>query len=122
MKILKHSYTDITGMANLTTKRSGLPADIWSEHKGIQRHVSHKFTPRVKIRGKGYEVSVTVEPYPIVQAASKKLTHSELKDVKICMEYIGRNHDLFLQHFYDESDEFDDEDLFNALRNRGEYR
>ena len=122
MKLLRHSYTDVTGMANLTTKRSGLPADIWSEHKGIQRQVSHKFTPRVKVRGKGYEASISIERVPIIKAASKKLTHSESKDLKDCMDYVGRNYDLFLKHFYDEDDEFDDEDLFDALRSRGEYK
>lgn len=36
-------------------------------------------------------------------------------------DYVGRNYDLFLKHYYDVDDVFDDEDLFQALRDRGEY-
>ena len=38
------------------------------------------------------------------------------------IRYVGRNYDLFLKHFMDIDFSFDDEDLFNALRNRGEYK
>lgn len=38
------------------------------------------------------------------------------------MKYIGRNYDIFLKDYNDVNNEFDDEGMFNALRERGEYK
>lgn len=52
MIIRKSKKDDIFGMANLTSRKTGLSADIWSDHKGIERQVSHSNTPRIKITTK----------------------------------------------------------------------
>lgn len=46
------------------------------------------------------------------------------KKINEAVEYIKDNVDLFLKHFYDthDKDEFDDNDLFDALRARGVYK
>lgn len=122
MKYTVFSSQSVFGMANLPAKRTGLSADIWSDHKGIERSVSHRGTPRIKISVGSYMVSVTIESTPVIKAESKHSTKSQKIAVKEAMKYIGRNHDLFLKHYYDVEDEFDDRDLINALEERGEYK
>lgn len=122
MKYTIFSSQSVFGMANLPAKRTGLSADIWSDHKGIERSVSHRGTPRIKISVGSYIVSVTIEPIPVIKAESKHSTKSQKNAVKEAIKYIGRNYDLFLEHYYDVEDEFDDRDLINALEGRGEYK
>ena len=38
------------------------------------------------------------------------------------VEYVSRNFDIFLKHFNSSNEEFDDQDLIDALRERGEYK
>lgn len=124
MKLLiRSSDQSVFGMANLVPKRTGLSADIWSDHKGINRNVSHSNSPGVKIASGDYEVSVSIEPVPqIVAKNSKSPKHSDKLAVDEAIQYVGRNYDLFLKHYNDITDEFDDQDLFDALRERGDYR
>ena len=121
--IIRDKLTDVFGMANLIPRRTGLQANIWSEHSGILYNVSHKNNPRVKIKSGEYQVSVTIEESP--QIIVKNTSHPKKSDeihVKEAIDYIGRNYDVFLKHYLDETDDFDDEDLFNSLRERGEYK
>lgn len=121
MKRLIRSSEDIFGMANLNPKRTNLPVIIWSDHGGIERSVSHRNTPRVKIGNKDYWVSVTISESPKIVARSSSIKKSEMEDIKQGIQYVARNYDLFLKHFQDTDFDFDDEDLFNSLRERGEY-
>lgn len=76
----------------------------------------------MKISVESYMVSVTIEPNPVIKTESEHGSKSQKAAVKGAMEYIGRNYDIFLKHCNDVNDEFDDEDMFNALRERGEYK
>lgn len=40
------------GWLILHLEKTGLSADIWSDHKGIERQVSHSNIPRIKITTK----------------------------------------------------------------------
>lgn len=123
MKRLISNSDSIFGMANLTSNKSGLPVAIWSDHSGILRKVSHHNTPRVKIGFPGgHSISVTISKNPHIVAKSPKITAKELQDCNLGVEYVARNYDIFLKHYMDTTDSFDDEDLFNALRARGEYK
>lgn len=122
MKTTISRKEDVFGMSNLVPRRTGLSADIWSEHKGCKRNVGHRFTPRIKITKGDYEVSVSIDRHPEILAESGNAKHSDRASIKEAMKYIGRNYDLFLKHFMDVNDEYDDEDLFNDLRSRGEYK
>lgn len=122
MKRFIRKSEEIFGMANITPKKSGLSVDIWSDHKGCNRSVSHRCTPRVKVSTSNGSVSVTIEDNPVIKAKSGKLKNSDMRNIQDAMNYIGRNSDLFLKHYNDTEDEFDDEDLFNALREREEYK
>lgn len=113
----------VFGMANIVPKRSGIAADVWSDHKGIERQVSHRGCPRAKISYQGHEISVSIEAQPqILAPANLDVKKGIMKKLQEGMDYVGRNYDLFLKHYNDISDEFDDEALFAALRNRGEYK
>lgn len=122
-KYVNSSKQYIFGMANIVPRRSGIPVDIWSDHAGTIRQVSHRDTPRVKVGYNGDEISISIEPQPrILAPKTKKFSASVMKKLQEGIDYVGRNYDLFLRHYLDTDDSFDDEDLFNALRQRGEYR
>jgi len=122
VKILLKS-DHVFGIANLAAKRTGLKVNVWSDGGGVLRQVSHSGTPRTKVGyldGRG--VSVTIEAEPEIKAKSKDLTQSEMSAIDEGIKYVGRNHDLLLQHYNDTDGSFDDDDLRDALRARGEYR
>ena len=121
MYIYKKSKDDIFGMANLNPKKTGLSVIIWSDHAGITANRPHN-DPRVKIGNANGQVSVSIEPQPKILAKSKNLKKSDMVAIQEGINYVGRNYDLFLKHFMDTDFSFDDEDLFNALRKRGEYK
>lgn len=112
---------DIFGMANLNPKKTKLKLIIWADHSGIQRKVSHRNTPKVKIGNNDFRVSALISDKPVILDQSRKLKVSEQHNVEDAMDYVAQNNDLFLKHYLDTDFNFDDEDLFNALRERGDY-
>lgn len=111
------------GMANLNPQKSGLGnIVIWSDHGGILRNVSHRENPRVKLSIDDMFMSVTIESDPKILAKSRNISKKDISKFSQGIKYVGRNHDLFLKHYMDANFEFDDEDLFQALRDRKEYR
>ena len=124
MKRYIRSETEhIFGMTNITPRRSGIPADVWSDHGGVSRQVSHNHTPRVKISYQDTEISVSIEAEPrILAPKGKKIPTNIMKYLQTGIDYVGKNYDLFLKHYFDTDDSFDDQDLFEALRERNEFR
>ena len=59
---------------------------------------------------------------PKILASTKNIKQSDIKKIKEAMDYVGRNYDLFLKHYNDKTNEFDDYDLFMALAKRGDYK
>lgn len=108
-------------MANLNPKKTGLSVIIWSDHGGVNNNRHHN-SPRVKIGTTECSVSVTISPNPKILSKSRNIKKSLQDKIFEGMEYVGRNWDLFLKHFNDLDFSFDDEDLFQALRNRGDYK
>lgn len=129
MKILEYyNEMPVFGMSDLNPQKAGLGnLIIWSDHSGIKRQVSHRDTPRAKIERNGKTISVSIERYPKIldpdiSSWSTKQKEKLIRQYKKAIKYIGRNYDLFLKHYNDTNFEFDDEDLKNALRKRGEYK
>jgi hypothetical protein len=122
-KYIKESES-IFGMANLNPQKAGLGnIVIWADHGGIKRRVSHSGTPRVKMDKDEMSISVTIEAKPKVLEKNRKVTsQKKLSEFNRGIEYVARNWDIFLKHYMDTDFSFDDEDLFNALRDRNEYR
>lgn len=122
MKITITSREDVFGMANVNPKKSGLKVIMWSDNGGAGANRPHN-EPRVKIgKNKSNSVSVSLEPNPRILAKSSHIKKSDWDDIDEGIKYVGRNYDLFLKHFNSSDLSYDDEDLFNDLRARGEYK
>jgi hypothetical protein len=118
---MKSDY--VFGMALLNPKKSGLSAVIWSEHSGILRKTSHDKIPRVIIGWHGdLYVSVTINDIPEIILKSREIKDSEISAIREGIEYVAKNHDIFLKHYMDTDESFDDDDMFTALRERSEYK
>lgn len=115
-------------MANLNPNKTGLGVVIWSDHAGVHRSKKDK-TPRLKVGIGEATASISISETPVVLAESSKLkkkkkNSSIWKKINKAIDYVGKNWDLFMKHYMDSESkfEFDDEDLFNALRERGCYK
>lgn len=115
--------SEVFGMANLVSKKLNLPVTIWSEHKGILRNKPDAI-PRAKVETVDGTAaySVSLEPDPTILARNKNITKSQEKALELGRLYVGRNYTTFLKHYNDTDDSFDDEDFFEELRHKGEYR
>ena len=123
MKRVIKSSEDIFGMANLNPQKAGLgDIEIWADHGGIQRRVPHRDTPRVKMQKGDLSISVSISDQPKVLARNKRVNLNKLSGFQPGIDYVARNYDIFLKHYYDTTFSFDDEALFQALRDRGEYK
>ena len=115
----------IMSMANLHQKRTGLKVNIWSDGQGCLRNKSD-VVPRVKLDTGDSTISVSIEPSPKVLAPKgnwrNAFKQSEVVALEDAIDYVGRNYDLFLKHYMDTDGSFDDVDLFDELRNRGELK
>ena len=115
----------VMSMCNIHPRRTGLSVNIWSDGQGVLRNKPDD-APRIKLKKNDAEISVTIEPNPKVFAPKGDWKHKFKKSDVIALEdgidYIGRNYDLFLEHYMDTSGDFDDLDLFNALADRGELK
>lgn len=119
---LLYEHNILMEMANLSAKRTGLKVSIWSDGDGIHRNVGHN-NHRIKIGKTGqFSVSVTIEKEPRILASSKNISDSDMNKIKDAMKYIGRNCDLFEKHYSSTEDVYDDDDLKDDLRKRGEYK
>ena len=123
MKRVIYSMSRITGMANLNPQKSGLGSVvIWSDHGGVSRKVKHN-EPRVKLSKGDMSIVVSISENPEILSKSKSVSsQKKQKEFDEGIKYVARNYDIFMKHYMDTDFSFDDEDLFNALRDRGEYR
>lgn len=125
MKIIhlsnKNHIDDLCEMANLTPKRTGLNVQIWADHSGFKRNKKDKY-PRVKLGKDDASISISISENPVVLAKSGKIKKSDENDFMEGEKYIAKNSDIFLKHYFDEDDSFDDDDLKQELKLRGYYK
>lgn len=120
--IINELNNSLFEMANLSSKRTGLSVSIWSDGDSIHRQVKHNI-PRIKIGKRGlFSISVSIEEHPRILAKSRNISQSDLLSASEAIDYIGRNYDLFLKHYNSTDEEYDDDDLKEDLRKRGEYK
>lgn len=120
--IINELNNSLFEMANLSSKRTGLSVSIWSDGDCIHRQVKHNI-PRIKIGKRGlFSISVSIEEHPRILAKSRNISQSDLLSASEAIDYIGRNYDLFLKHYNSTDEEYDDDDLKEDLRKRGEYK
>lgn len=114
---------DVFGMANLNPQKAGLGSIvIWADHGGVSRPVSHRNTPRVKMDKGDMSISVSISDNPKILAQSRRVNKRNVSEFQPGIDYVRRNYEIFLKHYMDTDFSFDDEDLFQALRDKGEYR
>ncbi len=120
---LLDTFFDWTAM--LSPRRTGLKVNIWSKW-----NVSESLKEPNIIIGRAeywnrYIIVVTISSNPKIIAQTSNITDEQRKDLEEGIKYVAKNYDLFLKHYNnDENDgeEFDDEDLINALKERNEYK
>lgn len=121
-RVIRTHTEDIHGMANLNPKKTNLPVIIWADHSGVDRAVSHRDSPRIKISKDAYSISVSIEENPQILAQSKNIPANIMRELEEGIDYVARNWDIFLKHYLDSDFSFDDDDLKDALRERGDYK
>lgn len=123
-KLIRTNKDVIMAMANINKKRTGLSVNIWSDGQGCLRNKPDKL-PRVKLDAGDASISVSISDQPVVLAPKNwlsKFKQSEIDSFEEGIEYVARNYDLLLKHYMDTDGSFDDFDLFNALKSRGEFK
>ena len=123
MKRVVYSMYNIFGMANLNPNKSGLGnIVIWSDHSGVLRNLKHH-EPQIKLTIDDMSIAISISEHPKVLSKSHSVSSkAKLAEFGKGIDYVARNHDIFLKHFNDTKFEFDDECLFQALRDRGDYK
>ncbi len=72
-----------------------------------------------------YIVVVTISPNPKIIAKTPNITNEQKQELEKGIKYVARNYGLFLKHYNNDGNNgagFDDEDLINALKEKGEYK
>lgn len=125
MKRYIRSTEYVMAMANVNKKRTGLKVNIWSDGQGCLRN-KPDVIPRVKLVTDSNEsVSVSISDHPLVLAPKtwkKRFKQSTVAAIEEAIQYVARNYDLFMKHYMDKDLSFDDSDLFDSLKQRGEYK
>lgn len=120
-KKLLDTFFDYT--STISAKRTGLKVDIWSKWSASE---NSKEQPHIII-GKAeywnrYIIVVSLSPTPTIIAQTPNITDEQMQDLKAGIEYVARNYDLFLKHYNNAGAGFDDDDLIEALKEKGEYK
>lgn len=123
-KELLDTFFDWT--ATLSNKRTGLKVDIWSKWNvaEITKEAPNIIIGRAEYWNR-YIIVVTISSNPKIIAKTPNITEEQKQELEEGIKYVARNYDLFLKHYNnDGSNEtgFDDEDLINALKEKGEYK
>ena len=124
MKITYRPKQELMAMANLQGRRTSLSVNIWSDGQGCLRN-KPDVTPRVKIGFGNESVSVSISADPKVLAPKswrRTFKKSTVKAIEEGIDYVSRNYDLFLSHYEDTDGSFDDYELFESLKRRGEFK
>lgn len=120
-KELLDTFFDWT--ATLSNKRTGLQVDIWSKWNvsEITKEAPNIIIGRAEYWNR-YIIVVTISPNPKIIAKTPNITEEQRQELEKGIKYVARNYDLFLKHYNNDGNYFDDEDLINALKEKGEYK
>lgn len=109
--------------ATLSNKRTGLKVNIWSKWNvaEITKEVPNIIIGRAEYWNR-YIIVVTISSNPKIIAKTPNITEEQKQELEEGIKYVARNYDLFLKHYNNDGNYFDDEDLINALKEKGEYK
>lgn len=100
---------------NITSEITNLKVNIWSIHNGIKEHLYYKPKIKIGIKDKFY-IIVILEKNPIIIYKTLDMTKDEIQKCKEGLNYVIDNIGLFLKHYQDEKNKFDDNNLINELK------
>ena len=131
IKILDFNNTDLLDTffdwtAMLSIRRTGLKVNIWSkwDFVKISKEKPNIIIGRAEYWNR-YIIVVTISPNPKIIAKTPNITDEQKQELEEGIKYVARNYDLFLKHYNNDGNNgagFDDEDLINALKEKGEYK
>ena len=108
----------VFGATCLNPQKTGLGnIVIWAEHGGAQKGKS----PGIRLEIGNKFICIGIEADPFILGKSQDVKLKDLVAFEPGVRYVSRNCDLFLRHYQDQDFSFDDEALFQALRERQEY-
>ena len=99
---------------NITSQITGLKVNIWSIHNGNKEHLYYK--PKIKIGQEKSYLIVVLEESPIIIYQTLDMTEVELETCKEGLRYVVDNIDIFIKHYQDQKNKFNDNDLINELK------
>lgn len=109
----------VFGATCLNPQKTGLGnIVIRAEHGGEQRGKS----PGIRLEIGFKFICIGIEADPFILDKSQDVKLKDLAAFEPGVRYVSRNCDLFLRHYRDKDFSFDDEALFQALRQRQEYK
>ena len=121
---------EINEMAKYETCDSNLPYDLWfdviGKRRQYERHPSWAITPWVKVRVRDYLYPVSISTTPSVLANDntyyscylRGMTSEEDRNLEMMFDFISRNRDLIMAHWYDE---ISNQTLLNGLKSRQQH-
>ncbi len=120
-KELLDTFFDWT--VTLSNKRTGLQVDIWSKWNvsEITKEAPNIIIGRAEYWNR-YIIVVTISSNPKIIAKTPNITEEQRQELEEGIKYVARNYDLFLKHYNNDGNYFDDEDLINTLKEKGEYK
>ena len=103
----------------ITGKYTGLKVDIWSKWCGDEE-------PTIIIgnidKNNNYLIIATISPIPNILDQTPNIPNEQMENILEGLNYIARNHDLFLKHYIDPTGQFSDDELLEELAKRGDYK
>ena len=115
-------FFDWTAM--LSPRRTGLKVNIWSKWNVAEtsKEKPHIIIGRAEYWNR-YIIVVTISPTPQIIAKTPNITDEQRQELQKGINYVSSNYDLFLKHYNNDNGAgFDDDDLFEALKEKGKYK
>lgn len=107
--------------STISPRRTELKVNIFPEKNEFGSNIKD-FLPKIRVQNKidDYQdtFSITLEENPRVVIGENKLSE---EDYKMVCDFVRKNLDLLLKHF-DSDNEFDEEELWNALKENGSIK
>lgn len=105
----------------ISSNITNLDVNIYSIHNGICANKYYKPKIMIGLKGK-YFIIATIEEEPIIIYETLGITQDEQAKCQQALRYVQKNIDLFLKHYNDSKDSFNDKDLINSLDKRNVFK
>ena len=102
-------------MANVSSRVTGLPYNIWIDSAGVGRNNTHN-EPRIKVKVNDILIPMTISDNPVIpESVQKTLGIDTFKDINIVKRYIKAYKKVLLAHYLGQIDDTAALSLLNTL-------